>query len=428
MEHCASIDIDLIRKKLSRSCNPSSTACIHRVDKRIRKMNEDAYTPDTISIGPYHRDVPKKNLQMQAMEDLKSRYVQALLDRTCERTSLEKYVKALKEIETKAREFYSDLITYEENFVEIMLFDGSFIIELLRKYSNVVKPDDNDPIFYSDLRRTRVVRDLLLLENQLPMLVLQTLFDLSKDPISDKLSLTELALHFFEGLIPEATHKYPPNNKIVTHNHLLDLLSYALEDSLPEVKEGGASSTVLEALPCVTELRHSGVMFNRSLDYGCLMDIKFSDGVFEIPQLCVDDYTDTFFRNLIAYEQHRYGGRNYITSYALLMDYLINSAEDVAFLRSRGIIKNHLGDDDKVSTLFNNLCNEISANHFCYDDLCVKVHEYYNSPYNKWKETLRRDYCNSPWTIISVIAAILLLLLTVWLAVFTALPVFNVHL
>ncbi|XP_042493075.1 UPF0481 protein At3g47200-like [Macadamia integrifolia] len=428
MEDSVSIDIDLIRKKLSQSSNPSfgPTTSIFRVDKRIRKMNEEAYTPDTISIGPYHSD--KQNLQMQAMEDLKLRYAQALLIRTSERTSLENYMEALKKVETEARRCYSEPINHKENFIEMLLFDGFFIIELFRKSAEVVKPDDDDPIFYSNLRRARVVRDLLLPENQIPISVLQTLFDLSKDPNSDTKSFIELALKFFEGFIAEAIQKYPQNNKTIRHKHLLDLLSYTLESSLPHgfMKKPPTSAAVLESLSCVTELRNSGVKFRKRADCN-FIDIKFSEGVFEIPELWVDDYTDTFFRNIIAYEQHCYGGRHYITSYALLMDFLINTADDVAILRGCGIIKNHLGDDNKVSSLINNLCNEVSTKHFCYGDLCYKVREYYNSPYNKWIETLRRDYCNSPWTIISVIAAILLLLLTIWLAVFAAFPVFNVH-
>ncbi|XP_043714872.1 UPF0481 protein At3g47200-like [Telopea speciosissima] len=266
-----------------------------------------------------------------------------------------------------------------------MAVDGLFIIELFRKISGHFKVYDNDPIFHSDLKSTRVVRDLVLLENQIPMSVLQTLFDLTKDPISDHFSLVQLALIFFEG----------------------------------------ASNTTISAK--WTELQRSGVKFKKGSECGSLIDIKFSKGVFKIPPLLVDDCTEFFFRNLIAHEQQHSQGTHYITSYALLMDYLVNSAEDVAFLRDLGIIKNHLGDDNKVSSLFTNLCSEIYSGKFCYGDLCDKVHQYYNQPYNKWKANLKRDYCNSPWTILPVVAAILILFLTIWATLFTTLPVFNVN-
>ncbi|XP_042477707.1 UPF0481 protein At3g47200-like [Macadamia integrifolia] len=432
----SSINIELISNKLSLSRNSNTTIrptyCIYRVNKRIRKVNEDAYTPDTVSIGPYHRD--KQNSQMKAMEKLKWRYVHALLDRTSERSNLENYVEVLKELETEARGFYSEPSNLSSGeFIEMMLFDGLFIIELFRKYAQFVERDCDDPIFYSNFR-TRVVRDLVLLENQIPMSVLQALFDLSYDPHSHTYSLIRLALFFFKDLIPDGMYYYPyPQNKesIIPHNHLLDLLSYTLENSLPPMVMKPASRASLESLPCATELRDSGVKFKKRLRYGGWMDMKFNEGVFEIPPLCVDEYTDPFFRNLIAYQQHRFGGGPYITSYALLMDYLIKSSNDVALLRGRGIIMNHLGDDDKVSSLFKSICCEIFTNNFCYSDLCDKVREYYNRPVshpiNNWKASFKRIYCKSPWTIIPLVAAFLLLFLTAWSTLFTTLPVYGVN-
>ncbi len=44
--------------------------CIYTVPHLIRKVNDDAYTPNLISIGPFHHD--KGNLRN--MENLKKRY------------------------------------------------------------------------------------------------------------------------------------------------------------------------------------------------------------------------------------------------------------------------------------------------------------------------------------------------------------------
>ncbi|XP_042487360.1 UPF0481 protein At3g47200-like [Macadamia integrifolia] len=435
----SSIDIEHLREKLLLTSNPSSlpTSCIFRVDKRIRKLNEDAYTPDTVSIGPYHRDAGRKNLQMQDMEDVKRRYVKALLDRTSERPSLERYVEALKELETDLRKCYSEPIinnlnNKEDNFLEMMLLDGLFIIELFRKCFYVVEVDDNDPIFNFKLRRTRIVRDLVLLENQIPMSVLEKLFELSKCPNSDGFSLIQLALNFFGDLIPDGLNKYAEITNY-TPKHLLDLLSYTLDYpsythdySRPEQESRTKAIKALESLPCATELRRSGINFKASRNYN-LFDIKFSKGEFEIPTLRVDDYTVSFFRNLIAYEQQSNGGRHRITSYALLMDHLIDTASDVALLLRRGIIKNHLGDNEKVSFLFNTLYREISSGDtFCYGTLCVDVNGYHNKHYHKWGANFKRKYCSSPWTIISLLAAVILLFLTFCSTLFTALPFFGV--
>ena len=64
-------------------------------------------------------------------------------------------------------------------FLQLMILDGCFMLEILRNAAHVL--DDyapNDPIF-SDHGRLHVVpyikRDMLMLENQLPMLVLEKL-------------------------------------------------------------------------------------------------------------------------------------------------------------------------------------------------------------------------------------------------------------
>ncbi|XP_042498587.1 UPF0481 protein At3g47200-like [Macadamia integrifolia] len=349
MRESSSINIELITNKLPvpRSSNASigPTHCIYRADERIRKM------PTRRILSPL------------ALIILRSE--------TCK-------CKPWK--------------TLSRNTLRHFLFEP------------VAEPDDDDPIFSSILRRTRVVRDLALLENQIPMSVLQRLFDLN------------------------GMYMYPEHPEAInTHKHLLDLLNNTFDGSLPAIASPELIEP-LEYLPCVMELMRSGVKFEkRDPDY--LMNIEFNKGTFRIPPLCVNDYTDSFFRNLMAYEQQRSGttGRYYVTSYVLLMDSLIDSADDVKFLRGSEIIVNLLGDDSKVSSLFNNLCNGISTKKSCYGDLYYRVREYYNRPCNKWKATFRRDYCNSPWTIISVGAAILLLFLTIWATIFTTLPVFNVN-
>ncbi|KAJ4972673.1 hypothetical protein NE237_005847 [Protea cynaroides] len=419
-----------IKRKLysqgSQNSSPSLNPryCIYRVHQRIRQFNKDAYTPDMVSIGPYHRpDHPNTNLE--AMEKHKLKYLRAVLDRTKKTTSLEKYVEALEKLEPKARKCYSETIKLDKKqFIEMLIIDGFFILELFRKNKKIVPIDKNDPIFNSTSITARVVRDLVLLENQIPMSVLQTLFDLSKNPEPDSPTLIEMALLFFDTLIPNAWIKYPKNNSTVTHEHLVDLLRYTLSASLPTPSSISAFSTVQESLPSAMELHRSGVMFKMARPYDSLIHIKFDNGVFEIPQLTIHDHTGSFFHNLIAYEQHYYAGTPYITAYAILMYNLVDSADDVVFLRRQKIITNQLTNDHKVTAFFSNLCHGISSNGFYYLEVCDKVNDYYKLPYRQWKADLKRIWSTNAWTIISVAAAILLLLLTLWSTVIISIPYF----
>ncbi|KAJ4972940.1 hypothetical protein NE237_006114 [Protea cynaroides] len=160
-----------------------------------------------------------------------------------------------------------------------------------------------------------------------------------------------------------------------------------------------------------------------------LIHIKFDEGVFEIPSLWIHDHTYSFFRNLIAYEQcHDTGRPPCITSYDIMMDYLIYSPDEVAFLWDCGIISNQLGDDDKIPSVLSNLCKGISSNDgFYYRKLYDQVNHYYYDRYRYSKAKFKCDYCSNPWANISVAVAILLFFFTLSSTVFVTLHVFNIH-
>ncbi|KAF8037698.1 hypothetical protein BT93_B0525 [Corymbia citriodora subsp. variegata] len=177
----------------------------------------------------------------------------------------------------------------------------------------------------------------------------------------------------------------------------------------------------ITVMPSATELRESGVRF-RALQGGELSDIKFENGTLEIPVLYVGDSTESQFRNLIAYEQYRQSrGVNYFTDYVTLLDCLINSSKDVKVLRRARIIKNYLGDDEAVAQMFNKIGDYITAYGSYYSEIFKNVNEYCDKPWNIRMAKLRREYFHSPWAFLSVLAAIVLLLLTIAQTVFSIL-------
>ncbi|KAF8389248.1 hypothetical protein HHK36_025941 [Tetracentron sinense] len=109
-----------IRQKLDTVSTLSLTCSIHRVPKMLRSLNDAAYTPQVISIGPFHRD--KESLRV--MEEHKWIYLRVFLDR-CPQIELEDYVKALRGLEETARQCYAEPIKLcSDEFVEMMLLDG----------------------------------------------------------------------------------------------------------------------------------------------------------------------------------------------------------------------------------------------------------------------------------------------------------------
>ncbi|CAN1170913.1 UPF0481 protein At3g47200 [Linum perenne] len=261
----------------------------------------------------------------------------------------------------------------DTKLAEIMLLDGCFILELFLRYSNSDLRLESDPIFTTSWMVLTLQRDLILLENQIPFFILDWLFTIAATQTATGPStptLPDLALRFFRSSI----------NHVVT------------EETAEALTDAG--------IEFVSDKTRS------------LFDLEFKNGVFRIPPLRVHDSTDSLFRNLIAYEQCFQESTQYITSYVLLMDRLIDTAADVEVLEQRRIIANDLGGREDVAAVFNNICKQTVLRDFYFAGVCGDVNEYYHRRWNRYKAALRRDYCSNPWTIVSLIAGSLLISLT----------------
>ncbi|MCI16797.1 hypothetical protein A2U01_0037941, partial [Trifolium medium] len=123
----------------------------------------------------------------------------------------------------------------------------------------------------------------------------------------------------------------------------------------------------MKHLPSVTELLEAGVRFKVNTESQCLLDLRFSGRVLEIPQLKVEDWTEILFRNMVALEQCHYPYQSYITDYVAVLDFLINTGRDVDILVRKKILVNWLGDSDSVANLFNSLWKNVTHSNFSSD-------------------------------------------------------------
>ncbi|XXG53944.1 hypothetical protein AAC387_Pa03g1953 [Persea americana] len=137
------------------------------VPRDVRKIDEDAYTPSIVSIGPFHRG----SQNLQPMEKVKWHYLQIHIK---DGNDLEKYCKEMKEKEQELRDFYSGNINMGVNeFIEMMLLDYFFIIQLLLAQSDI---KHDDPVYATRGMLQRIGNDMLLLENQVPFFMLEYLW------------------------------------------------------------------------------------------------------------------------------------------------------------------------------------------------------------------------------------------------------------
>ncbi|KAK2980226.1 hypothetical protein RJ640_018333 [Escallonia rubra] len=140
----------------------------------------------------------------------------------------------------------------------------------------------------------------------------------------------------------------------------------------------------------------------------------FGRSRFEIPKLGIFYTTESFLKNLIAFEQCGPDiEQRHITSYAHLMDILIVSSDDVHLLENARVIENNLGSSEDAADLFNNLCKEVALGNFFFFSQWKQVDYYCKRRWPRRLALLRRNYFGNPWSAISVVAALTLFALTV---------------
>ncbi|KAL6008811.1 hypothetical protein ACLOJK_022037 [Asimina triloba] len=175
------------------------------------------------------------------------------------------------------------------------------------------------------------------------------------------------------------------------------------------------------------ELQEAGIEFKRKewKAGGSFLDVQFNEnGVLEIPHFYFSDNLHTTFQNLIAYEQCYPKAPTFFTGYASFMDDIINTAKDIQILRYAGILEHGLGSDEELAGLFNQMNKGVfmdpEKTHL-YGE-CKAINEFCATSWHTYRANLMRNYFYNPWAILSLAAAILLLLLTVTQTVFSIYP------
>ncbi|KAL5996413.1 hypothetical protein ACLOJK_026491 [Asimina triloba] len=386
-----------------------------------------------ISTRALHRSQP----HLMPMEQHKQRFLARVLART--QRSVDYYVVPVSEFKDPARHCYAWRTEGEIDdtaFVQMLLLDTCFIVELLLAirdgYVSLGYPQD-DPIFAARGLLKWIQRDLLLLENQIPLCVVNEVLALIT---GRPLSIATLALRFFESAIPGYVENPDACAASIGEPHLLGVVwkcivpSPWLRKPCKFVKkkfkenhfEGNTDAKFYQAmLRPVSTLRDSGVKFVKK-EAAKLTEVEFDlkRGTLYIPPLVIDD-SISIFLNLTAFEQCYPRCHDEMSLYVTLLDALIDSPRDVAYLQHKGIIDNRLGSDEAVAKLFNCICREIvvdsiRGSHFA--DLAHKVDRHLGKRWPGWKVSLKQEYFRHPWSILSVAAAVILLFLTIMQVVY----------
>jgi hypothetical protein len=134
-----------IREMFKRPEIQASPQCrIQKVPYDIRKWNEEAYTPQVISIGLFHCE----NTRLKSTKEHKERYFKSFIQRSG--IKLEDAVSTIRELEESIRGCYVDTIELKsDEFVKMILVDACFILELfIRSSSERSTSDDSETNVY----------------------------------------------------------------------------------------------------------------------------------------------------------------------------------------------------------------------------------------------------------------------------------------
>jgi Plant protein of unknown function len=416
---------------------------LSRVPHIVRENHKDLYEPRVVSIGPYHRG---KNT-LSAMEAHKPRCLIDFLDRN-PKVDVEVYVEKIRQLENRARLCYSENINLsKDEFVEMLLLDGCFLLDFFFK----VRAGEPHVLLDVGWGTKAIIGDLLLLENQIPFFVVENLYSIvtchdgGRDSLLILLHPSSIApqleakgkiyhlLHlYYQWFIPSRISR--SRRLSGSDSSSKSSISSKSPRSMQIMAWLGSRSrsnkklyTPMRSIPCATDLHEAGVRFRRKEFPTDQFDITFVNGVMEIPTLLIDSVRKGFYLNLAAFERSC-GMMEYdLMSYVALMDSLINSNKDVVLLQRCGIINNMLLHEEELAIFFNQLgeWSMLDSEKHYFAPLFSELQRYCDYRWHKYRAKLMHDYFNNPWSALSVIAAIVLLVFSALQAVYAMYP--SIH-
>ncbi|CAA7016669.1 unnamed protein product [Microthlaspi erraticum] len=403
----------IVLTKVSRHEN----CCIFKAPTPLQRTNPKAFQPEIVSVGPYHyNDKGLETIQMH-----KQRFLELFLETgnrlggPVSMTSLEDDVGALEET---IRDSYSEhLQLSREELVKIMILDGCFIIMVvlvaLRHVSFGSDTIFTVPIFTVPWILPTLRRDLLLLENQVPYIVLETLF--AKSGID--VSLKRLLCEFFSSSLRFLSVERVMERIVGSEpRHLLHLIRQSqIPPSSSQLNRLGATSYVprkRDIFPA-RKLELQGIEFKADWSANTILAIGLQNNALVIPHLLLDQFTGTLLYNVVAFEQCCMKSEDHFTSYIVLMGFLMNDKEDVSLLREKCIIGNCFsGDYEKTSHFFKGLskCIALDLSRTYFEPTFEVINAYTCKRGTGYWARFKRNYFDSPWVLVSFIVVFLMLI------------------
>nr|XP_043635321.1 UPF0481 protein At3g47200-like [Erigeron canadensis] len=422
------------------------------------RINREYYEPKVVSLGPYHHN----RAELAQAEKYKLTTLDVFrLTRNLSVDSLHNKVSWAAQF---ARECYIPGSTDDYNdevFIQMMTLDGCFIlffIECISMERNMLLLNNE---FLGALGFANIVRDMFLLENQIPFVILKVLLDFAhpadkgegilnrffnylncgevmmrpeEKVLENKqppLHLLELYRSYFISLSTST-----PNNPVSTTNKSYSkwqiwankMANVHLDDN-NNVKRAVKINKIKNyvernrAFLSVKELKSKGIFLKPSSSNE---DIKFHSrgcyGVLKLLRRAVYSSSKVLYMNMIAYEMCPHNPNDFrVSTYIRIMKSLVVHIDDVRELRNNDVLVHSLGGDKQVVKMYADI-EAAAVNLYMFNNLRSGIEKHCSNKYKTgWAEVFD-VYFSSPWKTIASLAAVSILLITALQTYFTINP------
>ncbi|CAI9100929.1 OLC1v1038120C2 [Oldenlandia corymbosa var. corymbosa] len=244
---------NIFRTEIAINMDHLPPVCVFEVPKTIRAHKPEAYTPHLIALGPYHHLRP----ELYQME----RYKLAAIKEICIPEQVFNFnsivIDKMKEIDPYIRACYNKFMDYDQDALAwILAIDACFFLHVANSY--LVLDETTDRRL---LDNTIITRDIMMLENQIPYLILKEIRRaLHISNIMDgqeDVELISILLQFCEVLSPiKFSRENMNSNRFHRPLHLLDLMYHMVVD-IPGYISGPLNGTIEGAAQYNNEFRLS---------------------------------------------------------------------------------------------------------------------------------------------------------------------------
>jgi hypothetical protein len=338
-------------------------------------------------------------------------------------------------------DFSQPLYTLEE-IRWLLTLDALCLLAMLQHFAYVVHGVEHDRFVpsFGDIVKDKnemvvtMLRDMVLVENQVPFQLLKRVIEKLRDiTVCDSVEMklpewdtwfwhsTMTALHFgvsgglnqigFDSLlgmehIRKLGEGISTNGVFNTFHHNMDVMHYircGSNDTKP-----AASRPYYLQIPSATTLHNAGVTIHGKSP-AFLGDIEFENGCLKIPLINVHDHTEVYLRNLVVYEDLYL--RDYTArTYTMIMGNLVKTEDDLKLLVDSGVVENNLDKDELGAHRIWKRINKETSRETYFPRVSEELHttlksinKFAKSRRNLYWFEFKKTFCSRPWLVLSVL-------------------------